>query len=186
MAVRQQRVDVNARQKPNHSFWDADRWELIAEYMLQASIAILLSRVIFTFIFAWIFGQSWHIQRMWGILPVIVFNSDPEIFTKLNSYSMVSTGVILFMAFLIVAMKRKSLEIRDFLAKLHLWYLGVVLTVIQYVIALWINKYVQFSINPQIGYPMVGLALVATLIYVYTIVQIRQHSSNLQSQERSN
>lgn len=135
--------------------------ESIASTLVKISIVILLSRILFTFIFSLFYAESWHFDFMWGFFPVIAFNANWEGFTKINSYSILATTIVIFVLFLRSVNKDDYFNVRF---GRYLWYLGIWITLIQFGVAIYLNKYLQFSTNSMIAIPLTVMVLYSTII----------------------
>jgi hypothetical protein len=138
-----------------------EEMELIAMTLVKVSIMILLSRILFTFIFSLFYAESWHFDFMWGFFPVIAFNANWDGFTKINSYSILATTIVIFIFFLRSVNKEDYFNVRF---GRYIWYLGIWTTLIQFGVALYLNQYLQFSTNSMIAIPLTVMVLYSTII----------------------
>jgi hypothetical protein len=148
-------------------------WDALFYHAFFVSLYLLVFRLFFTFLFAFIFAQQWYVQKMWGWLPIVAFNSDLETFTKMNSYAVVVTAIIVTSLFVLQIFARHDSQ-REY--KVYAWYLGVVMLLMQYMILLYINSLVRFAINTDLWWIFIGIIIFATaLLYLWTrfIRQIR-------------
>lgn len=139
-------------------------YEEIAEYILKASLAIIFTRMFFAFLFAAIYDQEWYIYMMWDKIPTIAFNTDFATFTKINSFSILATTITLFILFLYALFSKNKSYWQ--LLRVRLWFSGVILTFFQFIIALFLNQYISFSTNPNIGVPITIFMFVAVILYM--------------------
>ena len=148
-------------------------WDALFYHAFFVSLYLLVFRLFFTFLFAFRFSQQWHVEKMWGWLPIVAFNSNLETFTKMNSYAVVVTAAIVTSLFVFQVFARHDSQ-REY--KVFAWYLGVVMLLVQYVILLYINSLVRFAINTDLWWIFIGMIIFATvLLYLWTrfIRQIR-------------
>ena len=121
-------------------------------------LTIFLSRIISTFALAFSFSKKWSLIKMWGWFPIIAFHTDNVTFTRLNSYSILITTVVT--ATVLIYQISKSNKNRSFL-----WLLGLWMTGLQFLIALYLNKYFSFSTTPIIGIPLFLLIFMVSGVY---------------------
>jgi len=139
-------------------------WDMFFNHVLFVAIYLLVFRLFYTFLFAFIFAQRWHIEKVRGWFPIVAFNSDAETFTKMNSYAIVLTGVtvlsfFIFQVFAVYQPQRKY--------KIYAWYIGVVMLMVQYATLIFINHYLRFSINVHLWIIFIGMSIVATALLYF-------------------
>ncbi len=128
--------------------------------LVRVSVYLLLFRIFYTFLFASLMGQDWHIRYMWDVIPIIAFSSDPLVFATLNAYAVLAIAATDFLVFLIVLLRKKRYTIYPFWA----WYLGILMTGIQYATLLFLNRRLNFGIDEGVWLPLTAIAIAATLI----------------------
>ncbi len=140
-------------------------WDTFFYHTFFVALYLLVFRLFFTFLFAFIFVQQWHVQKMWGWLPIVAFNSNIETFTKMNSYAIVVTGVMV-VSFFIFQCFAQYQEQRQY--KIYAWYTGVLMLLVQYTILIAINQQIRFSIETNLWFFFIGFIVIATLLlYVW-------------------
>jgi hypothetical protein len=161
-------------------------WDTFFEHTLFVAIYLLVFRLFFTFLFAFLMVQQWHIEKMWGWFPIVAFNSDMDTFTKMNSYAVVVTGVtvMLFYMFQIFAHYQPQRKY-----KIYAWYIGVLMLLVQYVVLILINNRLRFSIDTNLWWFFIGIIFLATvMLYLwYRFVRqwkFRQYFKKQQKLER--
>jgi len=146
-------------------------WDTLFEHTLFVALYLLVFRLFFTFLFAFMLVQQWHIEKMWGWFPIVAFNSDINTFTKMNSYAVVVTGVtvMLFFMFQVFAHYQKQRKY-----KIYAWYVGVLMLLIQYLVLILINNRLRFSIDTNLWWFFIGLIVMATGLLCLWYKYIRQ------------
>ncbi|MEN8252573.1 MAG: hypothetical protein ABFQ53_03270 [Patescibacteria group bacterium] len=165
-------------QKTNINTDNADKtcplyfsWDAFFEHVLFVAIYLLVFRLFFTFLFAFLLVQQWHVEKIWGWLPIVAFNSDIETFTKMNSYAIIATGVAVLGFFIFQVFARYQSQ-RKY--KVYAWYIGVLMLLIQYIVLLLINSRLRFSINTNLWWFFVGFIALATWVLYLWFKYIRQ------------
>lgn len=134
--------------------------DLLLKNLVKVSLYLVLFRVIYTFLFAYLMGQEWHIRYIWEYIPIIAFKSDAIVFATLNSYAVLAIAVTDFLIFLTILFRKARYIQYPFWA----WYLGILMTAIQYATLLWLNKKINFGIREDIWIPLSVLVIIATII----------------------
>ena len=165
-------VDSSTKQKSNiHKQYAQNTcpiffsWDLFVEHTLFVAIYLLVFRLFFTFLFAFMLVQQWHIEKVWGWFPIVAFNSEAETFTKMNSYAIIVTGitVLCFYIFQIFAHYQRQRKY-----KIYAWYVGVLMLLIQYLVLILINNRIRFSIDTNLWWFFIGFIVFATaLLYLW-------------------
>jgi len=130
-------------------------------------LTIFLARIISTFTLAFSFSRKWSLAKMWGWFPVIAFHTDNATFTRLNSYSILITTIIA--ATILIYQISKNNQNRSFL-----WLLGLWMTGLQFLIALYLNKYFNFSTTPTIGLPVFIVIFMSSGVYFKNYLKSKQ------------
>ncbi len=133
------------------------------------SALILLIRVMTTFLLAFRFSQDYSIEFVKGVLPIIVFSSERIVFTKINTYSIFFTSAIVFFIFSIIYFAERSKMGRC--KNAILWLLGLFVTVLQYLVALFLNKYTQFSTSRELELPLTVLLSAGLFLMTLCIIK---------------
>jgi len=166
------------KQKSNVNFDSADKtcplffsWDIFFNHVLFVAIYLLVFRLFFTFLFAFILVQQWHIEKVWGWFPIVAFNSDMITFMQMNSYAVVVTGITVLCFFMFQVFAHYQPQRRY---KIYAWYVGVVMLLVQYMILVVINYRTRFSIDTGLWIIFVGLIAIATLLLYMWFKFIRQ------------
>ena len=146
-------------------------WDALFYHTFFVSLYLLVFRLFFTFLFAFIFVQQWHVEKVWGWFPIVAFNSDIDTFTKMNSYAIVVTSIAVLGLFIFQIFAHYQSQR---MYKIYAWYLGVVMLLVQYLILIYINTLVRFSINTDLWMIFFGIILFATLMLYMWWRWIRQ------------
>ncbi|HIP49990.1 MAG TPA: hypothetical protein EYG99_00930 [Candidatus Pacebacteria bacterium] len=165
-------VEFSAKQKSNINLDSANKtcplffsWDTFFNHVVFVALYLLIFRLFYTFLFAFIFVQQWHVEKIWGWFPIIAFNSDVEMFTKMNSYAIIVTGVTVLSIFIFQIFAHYQPQRRY---KIYAWYVGVVMLLIQYLILIIINYKLRFSIDTNLWMLFVGFIILATgLLYAW-------------------
>lgn len=132
--------------------------------VLKVSFYLLVFRLGYTFAIAAYLGESWSVRYVNGWLPIMGFNSPPEVFADLNSYALLAMAATEFLIFITILFKRRHLIHYQFWA----WYAGIMMTVVQYASLLFLSSKLQFGINDNLWLPLIALAFIATaLVYFF-------------------
>lgn len=163
-------------------------WDALIYHAFFVSLYLLVFRLFFTFLFAFIFAQQWHVEKMWGWLPIVAFNSDLETFTKMNSYAIIVTSIVVFALYIFQVFAQHDSQ-RDY--KVYAWYLGVVMLLVQYTILIYINTLVRFSINTDLWWIFFVMIVFSTImLYVWgryvRLYKIRQLLKKEQKKSKKN
>lgn len=161
-------------------------WDALFYHTFFVSLYLLVFRLFFTFLFAFLFAQQWHVEKVWGWLPIVAFNSDMETFTKMNSYAVVVTSIVVCALFVFQVFAHYDSQ-REY--KVYAWYLGVVMLLVQYAILIYINGLLRFSINSNLWWIFFGmLALSTVMLYLWSkyIRQIRFRQFIKKEKKRNN
>ena len=144
--------------------------------LVRVSMYLLLFRILYTFLFASLMGQEWHVRYMWDFLPIIAFRSDPVMFATLNSYAVLAIAATDFLVFLIILFRKKRYIQYPFWA----WYLGILMTGIQYATLLYLNKRINFGINESVWIPLTAIVVIATIIVFVAKKRVYRNAECLQ------
>ncbi len=146
-------------------------WDELFYHTFFVSLYLLVFRLFYTFLFAFIFVQQWHVERVWGWFPIVAFNSDLDTFTKMNSYAIVITGVTILCLFVYQIFAGYESQR---MYKIYAWYAGIVMLLVQYIILIYINTLVRFSINTDLWWIFIGMIICASgLLYLwYRYIQL--------------
>lgn len=140
-------------------------WDALFYHTFFVSLYLLVFRLFFTFFFAFMFAQQWHVEKMWGWFPIVAFNSDINTFTKMNSYAVIVTGVMVLCFFVFQCFAHYQ-EQRKY--KIYAWYTGVLMLLLQYAVLIAINQRIRFSINTDLWFFFLGFIVIATfLLYIW-------------------
>ncbi len=132
--------------------------------ILKVSCYLLVLRLAYTFAIAAYLGESWNIRFAYGWLPIMGFNSPPEVFADLNSYALLAMASTEFIIFLRILFQRRHHIHYQFWA----WYAGIMMTVVQYASLLYLSSKLQFGINDNLWLPLGGFAVISTaLVYLF-------------------
>jgi len=134
-------------------------WDMLFEHTLFVALYLLVFRLFYTFLFAFILTQQWHIEKMWGWFPIVAFNSDASTFTKMNSYAIIVTGVTVLCFFIFQVFAHYQSQ-RKY--KIYAWYVGVLMLLVQYLVLILINSRLRFSIDTHLWMFFVGFIILAT------------------------
>ena len=63
--------------------------------LLVVAFSYIVIRAGTAFIFAALFGRTWHIELQSGIIPIVAFSTDADTYTRINTYSTVATAACL-------------------------------------------------------------------------------------------
>ncbi len=140
-------------------------WDMFFEHTLFVAIYLLVFRLFFTFLFAFLLVQQWHVEKMWGWFPIVAFNSDADTFTQMNSYAIIVTGITVLCFFIFQVFAHYQSQ-RKY--KIYAWYIGVLMLLVQYLVLLLINSRLRFSIDTDLWMFFVGFIILATgLLYAW-------------------
>jgi hypothetical protein len=156
-------------EKTSSIFFDWDRW---FHYVIWSAVYLLIFRIFFTFFFAFMFSEQWYIEKIFGWLPIIAFNAEMEIFTKLNSYSLLAAS---FSIFIIFCFHIFSSINQDRIYQIYAWYLAVIMTFIQYLVLIFINNFINFSIYSNLWLIFFGLIVVASILLYWWKKHLSQY-----------
>ncbi len=145
-------------------------WDVFFNHIVFVALYLLIFRLFFTFLFAFIFAQRWHVEKIWGWFPIVAFNSSMEMFTKMNSYAIVVTGVTVLSFFIFQIFAHYQAQRRY---KIYAWYTGVVMLFVQYLILIFINSKIKFSIDTHLWLLFVSFVGIATVLLYFWYKYIR-------------
>lgn len=151
-------------------------WDALFYHTFFVSLYLLVFRLFFTFLFAFVFLQQWHVEKVWGWFPIVAFNSDVETFTKMNSFAIIATSILVFSLYIFQVFARYDSQ-REY--KVYAWFLGVVMLLVQYTILIYINALIQFSVSTNLWIIFFGMIIFAAfLLYVWAksirLIRFRQ------------
>lgn len=140
--------------------------------VLKVSFYLLVFRLGYTFVIAGFLGESWSVRYAYGWLPIMGFNSPPEVFADLNSYALLAMAATEFLIFVCVLFKRRHNIHYHFWA----WYAGIMMTGVQYAALLFLGSQLQFGINDDLWLPLIAMGLVATALVYFFKERVYCHS----------
>ena len=140
-------------------------WELLCKYILKVAIYLLFFRLFFTFLFAFINSQQWFIKKSFFNVPIVAFNVNLDVFTKINSYSIFAVTLTIAVLFVFqIFSEHDSQKIY----KVYAWYLGAIMAFIQYLVLIFINDLVLFPVfNDMWKVLVLILIITSSLLYFW-------------------
>ncbi len=146
-------------------------WDAFFNHVVFVALYLLIFRLFYTFLFAFILAQQWHVEKVWGWFPIVAFNSDIEMFTKMNSYAIIMTGMTVLSMFIFQVFAHYQPQRRY---KIYAWYIGVIMLLVQYLILIIINYRLRFSIDTNLWMLFVGFIIIATVLLYAWYKFVRQ------------
>ncbi len=146
-------------------------WDAFFNHIVFVALYLLIFRLFYTFLFAFILAQQWHVEKVWGWFPIVAFNSDIEMFTKMNSYAIIMTGMTVLSMFIFQVFAHYQPQRRY---KIYAWYIGVIMLLVQYLILIIINYRLRFSIDTNLWMLFVGFIIIATVLLYAWYKFVRQ------------
>ncbi len=171
-------MEFSIKQKSNINLDSTDKtcsmffsWDAFFNHIVFVALYLLIFRLFYTFLFAFIFAQQWHVEKVWGWFPIVAFNSDAEMFTKMNSYAIIMTGVTVLSMFIFQVFAHYQPQR---IYKIYAWYIGVIMLLVQYLILIIINYRLRFSIDTNLWMLFVGFIIIATVLLYAWYKFVRQ------------
>ena len=171
-------MKFSVKQKTNMTLNSVDKtcplffsWDAFFNHIVFVALYLLIFRLFYTFLFAFILAQQWHVEKVWGWFPIVAFNSDIEMFTKMNSYAIIMTGMTVLSMFIFQVFAHYQPQRRY---KIYAWYIGVIMLLVQYLILIIINYRLRFSIDTNLWMLFVGFIIIATVLLYAWYKFVRQ------------
>lgn len=145
----------------NKHIFDTDRF---LQALVGASLLLLVFRVLFTFLFALLLAQKWHLRWIFdGWIPIVAFNADPLTFAQMNGWSLLATAGMLFLFLLVYVLRRERYRSH----KAWALYVSVLMAGMQYVVLYFLQDAIHFGVQGGLWWSFGLLALGASgILYI--------------------
>jgi hypothetical protein len=141
-----------------------DLFSLYIKNLFGVALVLFFGRVLSAFLLSKYYGLSYTVEKFGGWLPVLSYSaSDVSLFKHVSTWSLVLPGIVVLGIFLFFALKKdKSKKKR---VHMNSWLLATFLVVLEFVLVMLLNDWVQFE-NSWYGLIVAcGMAIVASLVY---------------------
>jgi len=168
---------------------------LIEKYsygVLYASVLIIIVRLISTFVFAYVFSQTWHFRLWHDWLPIVAFDTGQEVFEKINSYSFLATMFVFTFFFLILSSRyigkvedvsnKLSKELYEKLLytriKVYVAFTATFMVFVEAVVGWYLARYLHFGVTSIMWIPMIVMLTVAIFEFGRVVAKARMIRSS--------
>lgn len=143
-----------------------------AKEILRMTFIILFLRIGAVLVLAQIYSQGWHVKWVWRVLPVMAFQASPGDFTIISSYSVLIVMIVVSVWRFLYNRKTED-DKSDWRMQKVITCIGVGIIIVQTLIALFLNRYVQFAMDTTVA---VLIIMVGVVVCSLMLVKWREDS----------
>ncbi len=145
--------------------------DYLSETLFSVSIYFMLYRILTVFIITNIYGYQWSIRRDFGSIPILAFEMNLDEFARMNANSQIITAVLILIGFILTMFRKPKQHFKKDryawkLAHVSGWFLGVLMSMIMYFVAIYINPGLRFETKEYTGIAIVLINIIGLLCYV--------------------
>lgn len=166
--MKQHKENICFKHGARHINFSYDRF---FQDIVSVSFYLLLFRIFFAFFFAFIFAQQWHVEKVFGWLPIIAFNADASVFITMNSFAVFTAGTAVFAMFLYHVYSKKAFSVY----KIWTWFIGVWMVLLQYGVLLYLDPRIHFGVRHDLWIPFIVYALLAVVVLRVIRARLRRY-----------